>query len=295
VINSARRRCRALLIFVSLSLVGVTVQFLAAQADSLTSQIRADWHQHSGPRLEPASPFIDHPAIGDTIPIRISGVWRNRTQYNLWLQKVGAAVPISPCLVHGYIDETDATSVPRYKFVGRSWRIRREAIEARLGIIRAFIEWSSVGSAPGAADSLRTGLEFREVPPDSEAEVEIYWRRIRTVAVNHRQVNSNGVVGATQQLFFNSSTHWAFGAAAATPPDKMHFYSTALHEVGHLVGLWESIDRRSVMIHQRMAGPNGPSFDALDEASRRAAVALYSMPVDGSVASGHEVCSKAGP
>ncbi|MGL4552362.1 MAG: hypothetical protein ACRC33_14375, partial [Gemmataceae bacterium] len=41
---------------------------------------------------------------------------------------------------------------------------------------------------------------------------------------------------------FNSTTAWFFGAAAATPADKYHFYSTALHETGHVVGLGEPAD-----------------------------------------------------
>jgi hypothetical protein len=205
-------------------------------------------------------------------------------------------VATAPCLVYGFIDESSSDNVPRYKFVGDAWERRPAAAEARLQIVRAFAGWSSLaaGTSETTGEPLKTGLEFRQVAADSAAEIEISWRHLRSVATTDRTFDRSGVVSVTK-LAFNASTRWAFGVASATPANRMHFYSTALHEVGHLAGLWESVDRRNVMIHRRTPGPNGPSFDALDEASRRAAIALYSMPADATPGSGQEACSATRP
>jgi len=62
-----------------------------------------------------------------------------------------------------------------------------------------------------------------------------------------------------------------------------HFFSTALHEIGHVVGLGDQSDPDDVMIYYRYPGPTGirstgPSFDALDDDCKEGARDLYSIP-----------------
>ncbi len=72
-----------------------------------------------------------------------------------------------------------------------------------------------------------------------------------------------------------------------------HFFSTALHEIGHVVGLDEQTDVDDVMIKTRLPGPGpakwrdptytyltgtGPAFDSIDTDSIDGARDLYSIP-----------------
>jgi Matrixin len=251
-----------------------------SRSAQLITQNDSGWHQHyDGVPLQAATPLVSAPLLNDPHPIRISGVWRNRANYNLWQHKKGASMATASCLVHGYVGERTVSNVPRFKFAGTAWNTNPQAMQARELIIRAFAEWSALqaGSNTATGEELATGLEFRLVPPDSAAEIQIGWRNQRTAATTDRTLSANGQVTRTT-LWFNARNDWAFGPAATTRPNQMHFYSTALHEIGHIVGLWESRDRTSVMIYSRTPGPNGPSFDRLDDATRRAAYALYSFP-----------------
>lgn len=142
---------------------------------------------------------------------------------------------------------------------------------------------------------LTTGLAFRSVKADAAAEIDVEWGGIAGLGRISYRVGKGGAT-TNRKLRFNSGANtWFFGQEAATPVDdpattgvnegRFHVYSTALHEVGHVVGLWHQDDRDDVMITSRLRGPNGktsgPAFDALDDDSKRGAYALYSVPAQG--------------
>lgn len=258
------------------------------------------WHQHyDNIPLEAALPIVKYPGKDDSVPLRISGVWINRTNLNLWRHRQDAFISTRPDVVHGYIDESDSRNIPRYTFVGDNWIRDASAKSARQLIIKALSEWSSLeaGESPLSKQKLKTGLAFMLVEPTArtpnpEAEIEFYWRPLgmNTAADMNRGIFADGTVAKTQ-LTFNASNKWWFGTANTTPRDAMHFYSSALHETGHIMGLWETSDISSVMIHNRTSGPDGPAFDAIDEISKRVVYALYSIPAAGTV---HPTLTSAG-
>jgi hypothetical protein len=272
----------------------VCAPHLNAQPGTATPRQHNEWHHHiGGAPLSRATELVQNPAVGDTVRVRVSGVWWNRTNFNLWKSQPSGFFASTACLVHGFIEENQPQNVPRFKFTGSEWRTDPQAVSARPLVIRAFAEWSALAADAGVGQALVTGLEFREVGPDSPAEIEIRWHALRAAAAVNRSVSSSGVASKIT-LTLNSSNDWAFGAAAATRQGQRHFYSTALHEVGHLVGLWESRDTSSVMIYTRRLGPNGPSFDSIDNGSRRAALALYSRPAQPEEGAVPETCVERG-
>jgi len=223
----------------------------------------------------------------DPIPIRITGIWINKINFNLWRHIPEAFIARLPEVLHGYIDESNIDNIPRYKFVGENWLIDEQAKTAKEQISRAFAEWSAlqVGKSPVTGQKLKTGLEFRVVEPtlgfkNPQAEIELYWRPLGTVKAGNfnRSIRKDGVIEVTK-ITFNSSNNWWFGTAATTPYNRMHFYSSALHEIGHLVGLRDSDYLLSVMIRDRNPGPNGPVFDAIDDLSKEVIYRLYSIPI----------------
>lgn len=250
------------------------------------------WHQHyDNISLQVALPIVKYPGEDDPVPLRISGVWINRINFNLWRHRNDAFISTYPNVVHGYIDESDSRNIPRYTFMGDNWITDASAKLAKQLIIKALTEWASLeaSKSPVSQQKLKTGLAFMLVEPTAktpkpEAEIEFYWRPLgmNLAADMNRIILGDGVVTKTQ-LTFNASNNWWFGTTNTTPRNAMHFYSSALHETGHVVGLWETSNISSVMIHDRTPGPNGPAFDAIDEISKRVVYALYSIPVAGAV------------
>jgi hypothetical protein len=282
-------RLLALMLAVALGLGSATASIArpGPVVSSVTWQEQRFWQQYyDRTPLEVAISLVNRPGDEDRVPIRISGVWNNRTNYNLWRNQPDAFVARAPNIVHGYIDEANPDAVPRYRFVGTNWFTNAQAAQAKQQIVQAFDEWSALQAvrSPVTGQLLSTGLEFKLVEasaavPEPAAEIQLYWQALGAgeAAATNRLLNEDGTVSQIN-LTFNAANNWWFGTAATTPPTQMHFYSSSLHELGHLVGLWESNQPSSVMIYKRNPGPNGPAFDHLDEASKRMAYALYSRP-----------------
>lgn len=142
---------------------------------------------------------------------------------------------------------------------------------ARTALRSAFAQWSAIDIAGTEAQRrLRTtGLEFVEVADGAAAEVEVQWRNINQNNLAQAcQVNwiadpdtpaadvarcGAAPAGIQAWLVFDSNVTdmpagnraWEFGPIAdvravvgpAGEPAEYHFMTTALHEIGHIVGL----------------------------------------------------------
>jgi len=186
---------------------------------------------------------------------------------------------------HGFINEFDwlinndgtfggKNCIPTYSF---ATNVPANVIDL---VTEAFKAWSSIESD---RDDLLTGIEFRPITT-GRGDIHIEWRNIddlgmftpatRTITFDSDPDNPKTAV--KEQWYFNINP-------AGTPANQFHFYSTALHEIGHAVGLFESGNNRNVMIWKRGTGPNnppasGPAFGAIDADSIRAVRDLYSIP-----------------
>jgi len=196
-------------------------------------------------------------------------------------------------LGHGFIDEYGygfgGVIIVRYKFSTKRTKLppgnQNQQNQFKVLVNDAFEAWSALKANP----PLVTGLEFEEVGEDEAAEIVVQWEDCDSLG--ECTISTNPL-----RLTFDSQTSaapagvggWSLAKNPATvPPNQFHFYSTALHEVGHLVGLDEQNDRDDVMYFEGAAGcpqhpgapaDAGPCFDAIDTDSVDGALDLYSIP-----------------
>ncbi|MEM8931496.1 MAG: hypothetical protein AAGE94_09990, partial [Acidobacteriota bacterium] len=125
---------------------------------------------------------------------------------------------------HCFIDEWSGSTSPRYVFTG-SWPA---AAQAR--VRDAFAAWSAIGSDN---PNMRTGIRFEETTNASLAEITVNWSNLTNAACG------GSYTFGTRLLRFDSSPPgggWNFDAGTGSVPNNQwHFYSVALHEVGHVV------------------------------------------------------------
>lgn len=225
-----------------------------------------------------------YPGPNDVEAIRLVGVWRNDRYFNLWVSRnrdnsLVAAAPRSNVLP-GFVGEY----APMYRFVGSEWDQDENAKKARTEITRAFGAWSEIkaGKSVFNAAPLETSLRFAEYhPPLSVTIIDVAWDKRGPDGpigqTDRSGINASGAVGQIR-MWFNADVKWWFGKSDETPMDAYHFYSTALHEVGHVCGLSESYKTTTVMIFTRKRGPKGPCFEAIDDEARQVICRTYSRP-----------------
>jgi hypothetical protein len=252
-------------------------------------------HQHFN-----TVPLVDANERHD--PFTIAGVWDNRTNYNFVpsvILPTGREVrfPVAgyPPIPHGFIDETRAANIPRYRFFGNNWtdnnpNTETEAEKAQKLIVQAFRTWSALqaGISPVSRLPLITGLEFAMVGPTAEAEIDVLWGLPPGVGANSkgayvRMFDANGRATSHKLGFNNSENLWFFGDPKDTPDNRNFFYTVALHEVGHVVGLdhqegLDDIATKNIMFRAQREGA-ADAIDSIDAESMQGAFALYSIPV----------------
>jgi len=195
-------------------------------------------------------------------------------------------------LGHGLIDEVGygGTQIRvRYKFSADPNEQPPGTVEEqddfRVLVHFAFSKWEGLS----AGGNLVTLLGFTFVNPADPAEIVVKW-------TDCDDLGTCGVKPGPPNITFDKITD-ATGAPgrggwslwinpASVPSNEYHFLSTALHEVGHVVGLDEQNDTDDVMIASRVVGcpqntanpGTGPCFSDLDNDSREGALDLYSIP-----------------
>lgn len=228
-------------------------------------------------------------------PFVVAGVWVNRTNYNFVPEVAlpgGGVVKYAtakyPAVPHGFIDESKVDNIPRFRFVGANWddgdpKTETTAEKALPQIVKAFETWSALDAkeSPVSKLALITGLEFRRVAADAAAEIDVVWGGTTAKGAFERQINNDGVT-TSAVLRFSDTEKFFFGKPEDTPANETFFYTVALHEVGHVVGLDHQgsvlAGLTSLMFTAQQSGPRG-ARDTIDDGSMQGAFALYSVPV----------------
>lgn len=127
---------------------------------------------------------------------------------------------------------------------------------------------------------LETGLAFEMTDSEAAAEILILWSNLINDLGETRVSRTGNTWNKPMNVTFKSNPGaggWFFGYSNTTHTNQYHFFTTALHEVGHTLGLYEQDDTDDVMYFQQ--GLTGPEFDMIDQESEDGAEDLYSIPL----------------
>ena len=217
-------------------------------------------------------------------PYTAFAVWDNRHK------RVDKMDPFD--LGHGFIDEFSLgdAAKPRYCFDDSGLQGNFQPAEitaAKNLVIAAFDAWGAITSAD---PNLITGIAFFNVGScANDHEIKVSWRAIAE-AFGLTDMNATPAVTVEFDTLLSGpggATQWSFEQDPANvPPDRYHFYTIALHETGHVVGLDGQADADDVMdeVNDFNKGCNGgpgkgQCFDVIDVDSIEGARDLYSIPV----------------
>jgi hypothetical protein len=181
---------------------------------------------------------------------------------------------------HGFINEAATNDIPRYRFVddARKWGESEKAL-----VDDAFSAWSSINSD---RPDLVTGIAFQRVDSGS-AEIEVSWV---TMDGEGGDYAATTLLPLPIHVRFDVDEKWFFQKnPAGIGNDEIHFYTIALHEIGHVAGLDEQYgpvgneraDNNDIMMGLLEPGPppsGGPWFMAIDQESIDGIRDLYSIP-----------------
>ncbi|MEM3616896.1 MAG: LamG-like jellyroll fold domain-containing protein [Candidatus Bathyarchaeia archaeon] len=160
---------------------------------------------------------------------------------------------------------------------------------ARIDVRNALNAWSNIRDT--SRDDIFTGIFFKEVTsvsdiryPGKDADIIFYWRHTNFLG---QKVYLGGTIpqpreidgksGFYMQVFFSNRTWWHYGNPQETPFYEYSFYSVALHEIGHALGLAHTTNINEVMYPEI---PLGVAPSIISGESKERALDLYSIPVN---------------
>jgi hypothetical protein len=228
-------------------------------------------------------------------------VWDNRT----YRYDVGAATIRAgrlPDFWHGFIAPGQA---PRYKFVDGNTASRTFDPFAEALIGAAILEWRTKAIAAAAGRTtpdgsrLVTGLqlsrtnglsyEFRIGFFDNLSEslqAVAAWLVADAQVAGLGDDFAEGDLGVIPVLAFDDDVDWLFSVDPAVKPtgDQVDFFTTALHEIGHVLGLDHTPgvgDLSGIIMRARiiLEATDGKVLRSVDVNSANGAAELYSQPV----------------
>jgi hypothetical protein len=170
-------------------------------------------------------------------PFSAFGAWIDQTPYIDPTFPFGKQLEYQQAhIAHGWIGIQ-----PRYRFSGDNWNANAKTRRAKRRIEQAFGLWSQIQAhkSPETNSPLKTGFGFRPALEGEDAEILLKWRNISDdngggVAV----VNSNPLV-----IMFDKSYLWDFRVnGKLSDPNKWHFFSVAMHEIGRVAFLGNQKD-----------------------------------------------------
>ena len=187
---------------------------------------------------------------------------------------------------HGFIEENPAPA-PDFFFAG-DWTFGNGA-KAKSLISQAFGVWSAIESDK---PNLITGILFSEITIDFLAEIRVYWATaaefpgLATTIAFFDPYHPHGTGNDTYyDIVFKRDNDWYFdgdnaGFLASGKADD--FYTVALHETGHIIGLDHQSDLDDIL--ETMAGSRnsvlaGGAFRMLSVDDLNGERDLYSVPI----------------
>jgi len=207
--------------------------------------------------------------LDNEVPFDVHACWDNQS-HRFYSQ--GFLQPLD--FAHCYINKNSplAGQVPTYRFDGVNW-----PADAKQRVRDAFSEWSSV-----ATPAVTVGAQFVEIPSGS-AQVTVRW------VSQLPGIPPPGTTGKWEPdirvLNFKNIPTWNFSqSSSGLQTNEHHFYSVAIHEVGHAFGFDHTGTTDSVMYidpgHDIGAPPSeeGRYFSSIDSVDEFAIKNVYGIP-----------------
>ena len=163
------------------------------------------------------------------------------------------------CFIDGYSHRV------RYRFIGIWPSAAKTAMRA------AFDAYEDVVSDRTDLDLTAT---FREVSANSAAEIDLFWE-------NQSGLSGGGYYDFTQEIHMDSSMNWFFGISpTGIANNQWHFFSVALHEVGHAIAFNHQLDSDLMdpSVGEPMNTPGFRHFTNLDADTIEGVRDVYSQP-----------------
>lgn len=202
-------------------------------------------------------------------PFDVLACWDN--QYHRFSdQIIGQRLDFAHCHINK--NSIIRRQVPTYRFEGSSW-----PADAKQRVRDAFLKWSSVTSL-----AVRVGAQFVE---STSGSANVTVKYVETLPENPPDNLTGAWMPGIRTLFFKDIDTWDFSVSpSGIFPGDHHFYSVAIHEVGHVFGFDHSGEPDSVMYidpdHDIGAPKNqdGRHFSDIDTIDREALRNLYGIP-----------------